>query len=95
MIPHEVLIDTVAQARLERLHLVDRDLRHPAPSWATPPPAESRPWEDRPLATATGPSLRVRIGRGLLALGAAIAGEGVLDHEVPGHGASNHAQQAS
>ncbi|MDP9482853.1 MAG: hypothetical protein M3P84_06485, partial [Chloroflexota bacterium] len=91
MIAHEVLIDTLAEARLERLHLTDRDLRHPAPSWAAPPPAESRPWEDRPLASTTGPSLRVRIGRGLLALGAAIAGEDTMDHEAPGHAASSHA----
>jgi len=94
MIPHEVLIDTVAEARLERLRLSDRDLRHPAPSWAAPPPAETRPWEARPLTTA-GPSLRVRIGHGLLLLGAAIAGEDALDEEAPSQTAPSHAQRAA
>jgi hypothetical protein len=94
MIPHEVLIDTVAEARLERLHLADRDLRHPAPSWAVPPPAGTRPWEGRPRTTA-GPSLRVRIGHGLLALGAAIAGEDTMKHETPSPAAPNHAQRAA
>lgn len=95
MIPHEVLIDTVAEARLERLHLSDRDLRHPAPSWAAPPPAGTRPWEARPLPTTSGPSLRVRIGHGLLLLGAAIAGEEPLDDQAPSHAAPSHAQRAA
>ena len=94
MIPHKALIDTIAEARLERLHLTDRDLRHRAPSWAARPPTGTRPWEARPRATA-GPSLRVRIGRGLLLLGAAIAGENAMDEEAPGHGAPNHAQRAT
>ncbi len=95
MIPHEVLIDTVAEARLERLHLSDRDLRHPAPSWASPPSAETRPWEARPLTTSSGPSLRVRIGHGLLLLGAAIAGEDAPHDEAPNHAAPSHAQRAA
>ena len=98
MIPHKALIDAVAEARLERLHLTDRDLRHQTPSWAAPPPAGTRPWEARPLTTA-GPSLRVRIGHGLLLLGAAIAGEDALDDEAPSHATPastpNHAQRAA
>ena len=94
MIPHKVLIDTLAEARLERLHLTDRDLRHRAPSWAAPPPVGSRSWEARPLPTA-GPSLRVRIGHGLLLLGTAIAGEDELEDEAPSPAAANHAQRAA
>jgi hypothetical protein len=94
MIPHKVLIDVLAEARLERLHLTDRDLRHRAPSWAAPPPADTRPWEAHPLATP-GPSLRVRIGHGLLLLGAAIAGEDAMDDEVPSQATPNHVQRAA
>ena len=95
MIPHEVLIESDAEARLERLHLRDRDLRHPAPSWAAPLPAETRPWEARPLPTTPRPSLRVRIGHGLLLLGAAIAGEDAQLDEAPSHAAPSHAQRAA
>lgn len=95
MIPHKVLIDAIAEARLERLHLTDRDLRHPAPSWAAPPPAETRPWEGRPLPRIAGSSLRVRIGHGLLLLGAAIAGEDAQDDEAPSQATPNHAQRAA
>jgi hypothetical protein len=95
MVPHKMLIDSIAEARLERLHHADRDLRHPAPSWAAPPPAEARPWEARPLSKAAGSSLRARIGHGLLALGAAIAGEDALEDEVPSQAAPSHAQRAA
>jgi hypothetical protein len=95
MIPHKMLIDSIAEARLERLHLADRDLRHPAPSWAAPPPAETRPWEARPLVATAGSSLRVRIGHGLLALGAAIAGADALDDEAPCQAAPSQAQRAA
>lgn len=95
MIPHEVLIDMVHEARLERPRRSDRDLRHPAPSWAPPGTAEIRPWEARPLMTTPGPSLRVRIGHGLLLLGAAIAGEDALDHEASNEVVPTHAQRAA
>jgi hypothetical protein len=94
VIPNQVLTDTLVEARLERFHLEDLELRHPAPSWAAPPTAGLRPWEAHPL-TNPGPSLRVRIGHGLLALGAAIAGEDAMDHEAPNHSAANHAQRAA
>ena len=94
MIPHKVLIDALAEARRERLHLTDRDLRHRAPSWAAPPPSGTRSWEARPLTTA-GPSLRVRIGHGLLLLGTAIAGEDALDDEAPSQATPSQAQRAA
>ena len=64
MIPHDELVDALAQARLEAMHLSDRDLRRGPPPWA----ARSR--KPGPLG-----SLRVRLGRALLTIGAAIAGE--------------------
>ena len=94
MFPNEVVIDALVEARLEGLRRDGGHLSHLVPSWAAPPPAGSRPWEDRPLATA-GPSLRARIGHGLLALGAAIAGEDAMDHEAPGHAEPNHAQRSA
>jgi hypothetical protein len=75
MNPHEVLIDALAQARLETFHLTDRDLRSSAPSWAARARIGSPAWEAAAPMVGSGPSLRVRFGRGLLALGAAIAGE--------------------
>ncbi|MEA2632079.1 MAG: hypothetical protein QOE66_2298 [Chloroflexota bacterium] len=75
MNPHEVLIDALAQARLEAFHLTDRDQRSVAPSWATRGRIGSPSWEAAAPLVGSGPSLRVRFGRGLLALGAAIAGE--------------------
>ena len=75
MNPHEVLIDALAQARLEQFHLTERDLRRGAPSWATRARIGSPAWEAAAPIVGSGPSLRVRFGRGLLALGVAIAGE--------------------
>lgn len=75
MNPHEVLIDALAQARLEEFHLTERDLRRGTPSWGLPTRIGSLAWEVATPIIASGPSLRVRFGRGLLALGAAIAGE--------------------
>jgi hypothetical protein len=75
MNPHDVLIDALAQARLEEFHLTERDLRGGTPSWALPTRTGSPAWEVAPPSVGSGPSLRVRFGRGLLALGAAIAGE--------------------
>ncbi len=75
MNPHEVLIDALAQARLEAFHLSERHLRRDAPSWATRARVGAPAWEAAAPIVASGPSLRVRFGRGLLALGAAIAGE--------------------
>jgi hypothetical protein len=69
MNPHDELIDALAEARLEQLHLSDRELRRAPP-----------PWEKPPRGPARGTSLRVRLGRGLLALGAAIAGEDEAPH---------------
>ncbi len=93
MIPNEALIDTLVEARLEGLHRDDRHLRHSVPTWAAPPAAGSRAWEARPVTTTAGPSLRVRIGHGLLALGASIAGEDAQDREAQGQAAPNHAQR--
>lgn len=75
MKPHDALIDALAEARLEKAHLTDRDLRRGFPSWAASNRIGPRPWEIEPSTTSTGPSLRVRLGHGLLTLGAAIAGE--------------------
>jgi hypothetical protein len=75
MNPHDVLIDALAQARLEEFHLTERDLRSGAPSWAARGRIGLPAWEAAAPIVASGPSLRVRFGRGLLALGAAIAGE--------------------
>jgi hypothetical protein len=75
MTPHDVLIDALAAARLEKAGLSDRDLRRGAPSWTASNRLGPRPWETDPLMTMTGPSLRVRLGHGLLALGAALAGD--------------------
>jgi hypothetical protein len=75
MNPHEALIDALAQARLEEFHLTERDMRSSAPSWAGRSRIGSPAWEAAAPNVASGPSLRVRFGRGLLALGAAIAGE--------------------
>lgn len=85
MNPHEVLIDALAQARLEQFHLMERDLRSGAPSWATRTRTGSPAWEAAAPIVGSGPSLRVRFGRGLLALGAAIAGE---DEPNPAHRAA-------
>jgi hypothetical protein len=95
MIPNEMLTDTLVEARIERFHLEDLDLRHPAPSWAAPPTAGLRPWAAHARATTAGPSLRVRIGHGLLALGSAIAGEDAMGREAPGHAAPNHVRRAA
>jgi hypothetical protein len=75
MNPHEVLIDALALARLEEFHLTEPDRRRGTPSWALPTRVGSPAWEVAPPMVGSGPSIRVRIGRGLLALGAAIAGE--------------------
>lgn len=80
MIPHEVLIDTLVEARLETFQIAERDVRPDAPSWARATRVRPRPWEERPLPTEAGPSVRVRIGHGLAALGAAIAGEDKPKH---------------
>jgi hypothetical protein len=69
MNPHDELIDALAEARLERLHLSARDLRRAPP-----------PWEAHPGSPGRWTSLRVRLGRGLLTLGAAIAGEDEAPH---------------
>jgi len=70
MNPHPVLIDALAEARLEGLHLTDTEIGRPGP-WdveaATIAAAEA--------SLNAGLSLRLRVGRGLLALGAAIAGD--------------------
>lgn len=64
MIQHDELVDALAEARLEALHLSERDLRR-----------GPRPWERRSRNPGPVSSLRLRIGRALLAVGAAIAGE--------------------
>jgi hypothetical protein len=69
MNPHDELIDALAQARLEEMHLSERDLRRAPP-----------PWEAKPRASGSFTSLRLRLGRGLLTLGAAIAGEDESAH---------------
>ena len=69
MNPHPVLIDALAEARLEGLHLTGAEAGRPGP------------WDVEAATTAAeaslsaGLSLRLRVGRGLLALGAAIAGD--------------------
>ncbi len=75
MNPHHALIDALTQARLEEFHLTERDLRSGAPSWAGRTRIGAPAWEAAAPIVASGPSLRVRFGRGLLALGAAVAGE--------------------
>jgi hypothetical protein len=75
MNPHDVLIDALAEARREEFHLTECDLRRGARSWASRGRVGSSAWEVAPRNLSSGPSLRVRLGRGLLALGAAIAGE--------------------
>ena len=67
MNPRDVLIDALAEARLERLHLND------------PRPA-SEAWEAELASVADPPSLRIRLGHRLLSLGAAIAGEDEPEH---------------
>lgn len=67
MIPHPELIDAMAEARLEQLHLTDHDVGRPEP-WDVEAAMAA-------AALATGLSLRIRLGRSLLAIGAAIAGE--------------------
>jgi hypothetical protein len=81
MNPHDELIDALAQARLEQMHLSDRDLRRAPP-----------PWEAKPRNPGWGTSLRVRLGRGLLALGAAIAGE---DEAAHAHREAPHAHRVA
>jgi hypothetical protein len=75
MNPHEVLVDALAQARLEEFHLAERDPRRGGPSWAARVRVGTPAWEAAAPIVGSGPSLRVRFGRGLLALGTAIAGE--------------------
>ena len=67
MIPHPELIDAMADARLEQLHLTDHEVSRPEP-WDVDAATDA-------AAMASGLSLRLRLGHGLLALGAAIAGE--------------------
>lgn len=75
MILHDVLVDAIAEARLEQMHLTDRELRRGSPSWVVRTRARPRPWETGAQRAPSAPSLRVRLGRALLALGAAVAGE--------------------
>lgn len=67
MIPHPELIDAMAEARLEQLHLSDHDVGRPEP-WDVEAATAA-------ASLAAGLSLRIRLGRSLLAIGAAIAGE--------------------
>jgi hypothetical protein len=67
MIPRPELIDAMAEARLEQLHLTDHDVGRPAP-WDVEAATAA-------ASLAAGLSLRIRFGRSLLAVGAAIAGE--------------------
>ena len=77
MILHDVLVDALAEARLEQMHLTDRELRRGSPSWVVRTRTRPRPWETGAQRAPSGaaPSLRLRLGRALLALGAAVAGE--------------------
>lgn len=76
MNPHPVLIDALAEARLEALHLTGSEAGRPEP-WdvdaATAATADAS-------TLAAGLSLRMRLGHGLVALGAAIAGEDESTH---------------
>lgn len=75
MILHDVLVDALAEARLEKMHLTDHEIRLGTPSWEVRTRARGRPWETAAPRAPSAPSLRVRLGRALLALGAAVAGE--------------------
>ena len=72
MIPHPELIDAMAEARLEQVHLSDLDVGRPGP-WDVEAASTA-------AAMASGLSLRLRFGHGLAALGAAIAGEDEPKH---------------
>ena len=75
MIQHDVLVDALVEARLEKMHLTDREIRLGSPAWVVRTRARVRPWEVAAARAPSAPTLRVRLGRALLALGAAVAGE--------------------